>query len=223
MKKHVVGFTLLFVVLVTIITSCGRPKIPAVDPGSCPQIFLSSIVGSDSQTVFMNSPIVPIIYSITLDAAGDSTGFSVSTLPPGLTWAYSGGVFTIEGTPATTVGSPFTYTVNAVGSVCQGVSTISGRIVVDSCATMNLISDVGTDTQTVAVNHALIAIKYHTTGTSSVTVSSLPAGVTEIFSGDTLTISGTPTTTTGSPFSYTLIPTSNNCSAPVTGIITVTP
>jgi len=223
MKKHVIVFTMMLIVVVIIIFSCGRPKIPPVNAASCPQIFLNSVAGSDSQTVFMNSPIAPITYGITLDATGDSTGFTASNLPPGVYGSYSGGVYTIQGTPVTMVGSPFTYTVSAIGTACQGISVATGRIVVDSCATMNLISAVGTDSQTVSVNHALVTIKYYTTGTSSVTVSSLPAGVTEVFSRDTLTISGTPTTTTGSPFSYTLIPTSNNCSAPVTGLITVTP
>jgi hypothetical protein len=223
MKKHVIVFAMMLVVIVTTILSCNRPEIPPINAASCPQIFLNSVAGSDSQTVFMNSPITSITYGITLDAAGDSTGFTASALPLGVTGYYSGGIFTIEGTPITTVGSPFTYTVSAIGSACQGISMVTGRIVVDSCATINLTSAAGTDSQTVAVNHALINITYSTTGTSTVTVSSLPVGVTETFSGATLTISGTPTTTTGSPFTYTLIPSSNNCAAPVTGLITVTP
>ena len=223
MKKHIIFFTMMLVVLLIIVLSCNREELPATNAATCPQISLGSIAGSDSQAVFMNSPIVPIAYNITLDAEGDSTSFAASALPPGVTGSYSGRAFIISGIPTTTMGSPFTYTVSAIGSACQGVSVVTGRIEVDSCATMNLSSGVGTDTQTVSVNHPIVTITYSTTGTAGVTVSSLPAGVTGTFSEGIFTIAGTPTTTAGSPFTYTLLPTSNNCEAPITGMITVTP
>ena len=223
MKKPIVVFVIMFVALVVIILSCTRVPVP-LPASSCPQILLSSVAGSDTQTVFMNSSILPITYGITFDAVGDTTGFTVSALPPGVTGYYSGGVVTIVGAPTTTVGSPFTYTVNAIGSACQGISVVTGRIVVDSCATMNLSSGVATDSQVISVNHPLVNITYSIKGTVGVTVSGLPAGVTENFSAGVLTISGTPTTTVGSPIGYTLIPTSNSCSdVPTIGLITVTP
>ncbi|HTB53575.1 MAG TPA: hypothetical protein VK718_12465 [Ferruginibacter sp.] len=222
MKKSVIIFVMLFAMVVSIVLSCKRLTVP-VPSASCPQIALSSIAGSDSQTVFMNSPISPITYGITFDAVGDTTNFTVTGLPLGITGYYSGGVFSITGTPTTTLGSPFTYTVNPIGSACQGISVVTGRIVVDTCAAINLSSAAGTDSQTVSVNVPLTAITYSTSGTSNVTVSGLPAGVIGSFSGSTFTISGTPTTTAGSPFPYTLITTSSSCSAPTTGIITVTP
>jgi hypothetical protein len=223
MKKSVVIFAMMFITVVAIVLSCKRLTVP-VPASSCPQISLSSAAGSDTQTVFMNSSVVPITYGITFDAEGDTTGFTVSGLPPGVTGYYSQGVFTITGAPATTVGSPFTYTVSALGSTCQGISVVTGKIIVDSCATMNLSSGIGTDSPTVSVNHPLVNITYSITGTAGVTVSGLPAGVTGNFSAGVLTISGTPTTTVGSPFAYTLVPTSNSCSAiPTIGLITVTP
>lgn len=222
MKKSAVVFVMMLVALIAIFISCTTLPVP-VPAASCPQVSLSSIAGSDTQTVFMNSPIAPINYSITFDGAGDTTSFTVTGLPPGVTGSYLGGAFTIIGTPTTTLGSPFTYTVNPIGTVCQGTSSVTGRIVVDTCATINLSSAAGTDSQTVAVNHPLVNITYSLAGTTGATVSSLPAGVTETFIGGVLTISGTPTTTVGSPFAYTLLTTSNSCTAPSTGIITVTP
>jgi hypothetical protein len=223
MKKPIVVFAIMFVAIVVIVLSCTRVPVP-LPASSCPQISLSSVAGSDTQTVFMNSSIVPITYGITFDAVGDTTGFTVSALPPGVTGYYSGGVVTIVGAPTTTVGSPFTYTVNAIGSACQGISVVTGKIVVDSCAAMNLTSAAGTDSPTVSVNHPLVNITYSIKGTAGITVNGLPAGVTGNFSAGVLTISGTPTTTVGSPFGYTLIPTSSSCSAiPTTGLITVTP
>jgi hypothetical protein len=221
MKKYIFVLAIMFVVVV--LFSCGRQEIPPLDTSSCPQISLSSIAGTDTQTVFMNSPIIPISYSVMLDAAGDSTGFTVSGLPAGVTGYYSGGVYEIEGIPLTTMGSPFTYTVSTLGSACKSISTVTGKIIVDSCAAISLTSGVHTDSPTVAVNHPLVNITYTIKGSAGVTVSSLPTGVTENFSGGVLTISGTPTTTTGSPFAYTLIPTSSSCAAPTTGLITVTP
>src|SRR5207245_10453165 len=72
-------------------------------------LTLTSGVGTDNQTVCINTPIVAITYSV----GGGGTGGSVSGLPAGVTGTFAGGVITITGTP--TVSGVFNYTVNTTG------------------------------------------------------------------------------------------------------------
>jgi hypothetical protein len=221
MKSSIIKYSIIFVIGITII-SCKRLSVPT--PDICPQIALNSAVGTDSQTVFVNAPIVPINYAVTFDAADDTTGFFVEgNLPPGVTGAFSGNTFIITGTPTTSVGSPFGYTVTTIGSTCRSVTTISGSIIVDTCAQINVSSAIGTDAQTVAVNDPITNITYTVSAATGATVSGLPSGVTGNFAAGVFTISGTPTTTVGSPFTYTIAPSIGSCTAPTTGTITVTP
>src|SRR5690606_16010315 len=60
-------------------------------------ISLSSVAGTDAQTVCINIPISVVSYVI----GGDGTGASITAgaLPDGVTGSYNDGVFTITGTP----------------------------------------------------------------------------------------------------------------------------
>ena len=83
-------------------------------------IQLTSAIGTDNQSLCTNNPITPITYLI----GGSSTGAYVTGLPAGVTGQYSGGVFTITGTP--TVTGTYNYTVYTTGE-CEQTST-SGTI-----------------------------------------------------------------------------------------------
>jgi hypothetical protein len=179
----------------------------------CHPITLTSAPGTDNQTVCVNTPITPIIYSTT-----GATGATFSGLPAGVTGTFSGGDITISGTP--TVTGTFTYTVTLTGG-CGNV-TATGTIIVqlnNTNNTVTLTSAPGTDNQTVCVNTAITPITYSTTGATGATFSGLPAGVTGTFSGGNITISGTPTVT--GTFNYTVTLTGGCGNVTATGTLVV--
>jgi len=77
-------------------------------------------------------------------------------------------------------------------------------------------------TPIVCINNSIPSIKHKTFGATGIgTPSALPAGVSVSFSSDTITITGIPTTS--GTYSYSVPTIGSICSAPASGIITVTP
>ena len=72
-------------------------------------IALSSAPATTSQTVCISTAITNITYAI----GGGGTGATVTGLPTGLTTGFSGGTFTISGSP--TQSGTFNYTMTASG------------------------------------------------------------------------------------------------------------
>jgi len=139
MKKSPILCAALYVVIITIIFSCKRLDVP-VATGSCLQITRTSTAATESQTVAVNTPIVPITYTVSASLPTDTTAADTAhisfsgSLPPGVTSAVVNGVFTISGTPTTNTGSPFTYTVTATGASCN-TTPITGTITVSPAGT----------------------------------------------------------------------------------------
>ncbi|MBK7710009.1 MAG: hypothetical protein IPJ37_02825 [Bacteroidales bacterium] len=179
-------------------------------------ITLSSAPGTDAQSVCINSPITDITYS-----TFGATGATFSGLPTGVTGNWAANVVTISGSPSTTVGSPFSYTVNLTGGC--GTVTETGSITVTPANTITLSSGAGTDAQTVCISSPITNITYTTTGATGATFSGLPTGVTGNWAANVVTISGSPSTTVGSPFNYTVNLTGGCGTVTATGSITVTP
>ena len=134
-------------------------------------ITLTSAASTTNQTVCINTPITQIRYTTT-----GATGATFSGLPTGVTGTWAASVITINGSPSTTVGSPFSYTITLTGG-CS-IVTATGTIRVNPDNTINRTSAVGTDNQTVCVNTPITNITYATTGATGATVTGLPAGVT---------------------------------------------
>ncbi|MBP6431078.1 MAG: gliding motility-associated C-terminal domain-containing protein [Ferruginibacter sp.] len=174
--------------------------------------------GNSTQTVCINRPIADIVYTL----GGGATNATVTGLPAGLNYTVAGGILTIFGSPTTTVGSPFNFTINTTGNACA-IATSIGRITVLPDHTIVLAT--GNTNQSVCVNTAIEDIVYTIGGgATGVTVSGLPSGVIFAQSGNTITISGTPSTTTGSPFNFTINTTGNTCVvANIAGSIKVNP
>ena len=179
-------------------------------------ITLTSAAGTNAQTVCINTPITDITYSTT-----GATGATFSGLPAGVTGTWAANVVTISGSPTTTVGSPFSYTVTLTGGC--GVVTATGTITVTPANTITLTSAAGTNAQTVCQNTAITNITYSTSGATGATFSGLPAGVTGNWAVNVVTISGSPTTAVGSPFNYTVTLTGGCGVITATGTITVNP
>jgi len=89
-------------------------------------IILTSGVGSDDQTVCMNSSITPITYS-----SSGATGATFSGLPAGVTGTFSNSII-ISGAPTET--GIFNYTVTLEGGGCplsvQGTITVNAPTVI---------------------------------------------------------------------------------------------
>jgi Zn-dependent metalloprotease/alpha-tubulin suppressor-like RCC1 family protein len=145
---------------------------------------LTSGVGTDTQTVCNNNPMVNITYS-----AVGATSVSVTGLPNGVVYNFSSNILTISGTPTTT--GIFNYTISFSGNC--GFLLPGGQINVSVPNTIVLSSQVGSDSQTVCTNNPIINITYNTTGATGATITGLPIGVTGTWVANVVTISGTPT------------------------------
>ena len=162
-------------------------------------ITLASGLPTANQTVCINTPIASIIYNI--GASGTGAFISAGALPAGVTGTFSGGVFTIIGTP--TVSGVFAYSVSTTGPC--GNSSLNGTITVTANSTITLSSAPGSDAQTVCINNPISTISYSIGGGgtgASITAGALPAGVTGSYVGGVFTIIGTPTVS--GVFSYTV-------------------
>ncbi|MFZ9387879.1 MAG: PKD domain-containing protein [Chitinophagaceae bacterium] len=176
-------------------------------------VTLTSAVGTDNQTVCINTPITNITYAI----GGSGTGGSVSGLPAGVTGSFAGGVITITGIP--TVSGTFNYTVTTTGPCLT--PTVNGTINVTADGTVALTSPAGTDNQTVCINTPIASITYAVGGSSTGgTVSGLPAGVNGVYAGGVITISGTPSVS--GTFNYTVNTTGPCVNPTANGALTVT-
>ncbi|MCB9188356.1 MAG: gliding motility-associated C-terminal domain-containing protein [Flavobacteriales bacterium] len=112
---------------------CASTTTMTITVNQNPTISLTSAASTTSQTVCQNTAISNITYSV----GGSATGASVSGLPAGVTGNYSGGTYTISGTPTAT--GTFNYTVTTSGGSC-GTATATGSIVVNSTPTVTVPS-----------------------------------------------------------------------------------
>ncbi|MBK7213575.1 MAG: hypothetical protein IPH88_09865 [Bacteroidales bacterium] len=175
-------------------------------------INLTSAVGTDNQTLCVNSLLTDITY-----ATNGATGASFVGLPAGVTGNWAANVITISGTP--TIPGNYPYTITLTGGC--GTITASGNINVTPNNLVTLTSAAGTDNQTLCVNSLLTDITYGTTGATGATFAGLPAGVSGNWAGNVATISGTPSVS--GTFNYTVTLTGGCGVVTTTGTINVTP
>ena len=177
-------------------------------------LALTSAVGSDNQTLCINTPLLT---NISYAVGGSGTGGTVIGLPAGVTGVFAGGVITISGTP--TVAGTFNYTVTTTGPCIKPTAT--GTITVIGDATLTLTSTASTTSQTVCINNAIVNITYAVGGTGTGgSVAGLPTGVTGTYTGGVITITGTPTVS--GIFNYTVTTTGPCVKPSAIGTITVT-
>jgi hypothetical protein len=102
-------------------------------------IGLTSAVGTDAQTVRLNTAIINIVY--TIGGAGTGASITAGALPPGVNGSFNAGVFTISGTP--TVAGIFSYTVGTSGSSCIN-ETAGGTITTATVVKLAYLEDADT-------------------------------------------------------------------------------
>ena len=203
----------VFTYTITLTGGCGVvTKTGTITVKANNTISLSSAIGTDAQTVCINTAITHITYT-----TSGATGATVTGLPAGVNGNWVANVVTISGTP--TASGVFTYTITLTGGC--GVVTKTGTITVRANNTIALSSAVGTDAQTVCINTAITNITYITTGATGATVTGLPAGVNGNWAANVVTISGTPTAS--GVFTYTISLTGGCGVVTKTGTITVNP
>ena len=190
----------------SVITTTG---IISVTPANT--ISLSSAVGTNNQTLCINTAITNITYATT-----GATGATFTGLPAGVTGSWLNNVITISGTP--TVAGTFNYTVTLTGG-CS-VITSTGTII-SNINTIILSSAVGTNSQTLCINAAITNITYATTGATGATFTGLPAGVTGSWLNNVATISGTPSV--AGTFNYTVTLTGGCSDITANGFLTIIP
>jgi hypothetical protein len=145
-------------------------------------INLTSGVGTNSQTVIVNTPITNITYTTT-----GATSATVSGLPAGVTGGWAANVVTISGTPTTTVGSPFNYTITLTGG-CGSISANGSITVNTGCA----VTGTGTTTPTTCAggSNGTATITLTGTGAGAPGTYTVDGGGSQPYTSNPFTISG---------------------------------
>jgi hypothetical protein len=182
-----------------------------VNPG--PTIALTSAAGSNNQTRCISTALSP---NITYSVGGSATGAIVSGLPTGVSGSFSGGTFTISGTP--NVSGTFNYTVTTSGGSCGTVSA-NGTITVSPAPSA---AAAGTDINTAnCATSATLAATAPTSGTGQWTCTSGCTGVT--FSGASSPTSTVNGLTPGTPTTLTWTVSTPGCTASTDQVVVTSP
>ena len=177
-------------------------------------IAISSALGTNIQSVCINTAITNITYNI----AGGGTGATITGLPTGVFGNFNAGVFTISGTP--TVTGTFNYTATTTGTCAQKNAT--GTITITPDASITLTSSSSSNNQNACINNAINIITYAIGGGGTgATITGLPNGISGTYANGVFIINGTPTVT--GTFSYTINTTGTCIQKSATGTITVNP
>jgi len=177
-------------------------------------------IGSPDQTKCIDEGIDVITFNTTGATGIENNGVpGANGLPPGVSASWSAGVITISGTPTSTAGSPYSYSIPLTGGCGDVFAT--GTITVTP---NNTATPVGSANQSQCINEELVDITFNTTGATGIgAATGLPPGVIASWNAGVITISGTPTSTSGSPYNYS-IPLTGGCgNISATGTILVTP
>jgi hypothetical protein len=179
---------------ITFIESCNNTTVQTgtmIVARDTANFKLSSAIGTDHTSTFVNDVMTPITYSV----SNATNPYSVD-LPNGVTSTIENGQLVISGTP-TQLGV-FNYTIIVEGND----SIASGQInVTTSYDTLNLLSAIGSDNQVICINDSITPIIYSVSNATSVNVTGLPSGVNYVLQDNQIIISG-KSTAVESNFSY---------------------
>ncbi|WP_297338075.1 glycine-rich domain-containing protein [Algoriphagus sp.] len=182
-------------------------------------------IGSEDQSQCINEPLVDIIFNTTGATGILNDGVDgANGLPPGVSASWNAGVITISGTPTSTAGSPYNYSIPLTGGcgniVASGIITVSPDNTVLATTAVD---------QTLCIDTPLNEITFNTSGATGIEndgvsgANGLPPGVSATWNGNVISISGSPTEHSNSPYSYS-IPLLGGCNdLYAEGTITVNP
>ncbi|WP_338225869.1 beta strand repeat-containing protein [Algoriphagus confluentis] len=190
-----------------------------------------AITGSSStaanQTLCVDTPLNPVITHTTTGTTGIANHgvAGANGLPPGVSATWSSGIITISGTPTSSAGSPYTYSIPLIGACGSEVAT--GTITVNPKAQINNLNQTICTGGTFSVTPAQGIDGTIPSGTTYTwTAPTLSAGLTGGVAGSGSSITGSLVNSTNTPrtATYTVTPTSGSCLGnPFTITITVNP
>jgi hypothetical protein len=161
---------------------------------------LSSVSGTDNQTICLNNSITSITYTTT-----GATGATFTGLPTGVTGSWSNNIITISGTP--TVSGTFNYTVTLTGGC--GTVTSTGTITINPLvSTITSISGNSTIIAGTTENYSIPSDPNATSYQWDYKESSGGSWITNISSTTSASINWSLTTTSGAEV---LVTVSNSC------------
>lgn len=164
-----------------------------------PTLSLSSAIGTDSQTVCLNTNLTPINYLF----GGSATNVNISGLPSGVLFATTSLSAAIIGAPL--IVGTFNYLVVTTGGVCSP-DTLIGQINVDTIPSITLATAIGSEHQTICENANLSPLNFIIGGSAtSASISGFPSGISSTISSDTLYISGSASTNGIYPYVVTTV------------------
>jgi hypothetical protein len=180
-----------------------------------------------NQTLCVDTPLNPVITHTTTGTTGIANNgvAGANGLPPGVSASWNAGVITISGTPTSSAGSPYSYSIPLIGAC--GTEVATGTITVNPKAVINNLSEAICTAGTfniLPVNATDGVIPAGTTYTWS--IPTMNGGITGGAAGSGNSITGTLTNPTNSAQTavYTVTPTSGTCIGTVfTVTITVNP
>jgi hypothetical protein len=180
-----------------------------------------------NQTLCVDTPINPIITHITTGTTGIANNgiAGANGLPPGVSAAWNAGVITISGTPTSSAGSPYNYSIPLIGAC--GTEVATGTITVNPKAVINNLTEAictSGSFSIIPVNGADGVIPTGTTYAWS--IPTMNGGITGGVAGSGNSITGTLNNPTNSAQTavYTVTPTSGSCPGPTfTVTVTVNP
>ncbi len=176
-----------------------------------PFITLVSSPSTDTQSVCINNPIIPVSLNV-----GSGGSVIVTGLPPGVNYTFNGLNLLISGSP--TVFGTFNYTIS-LSSTCAP-RTFYGQI--NSLGqSLTLTSAQTTTNQSICLRSPINNIVMQAAGNiTNVTATGLPTGLITSFNLGVFTIAGKPTQT--GIFNYTVTTIGPSCTAStITGSLNV--
>jgi hypothetical protein len=232
--RTLLSLSIIFCMTAFVIFSCSKSVSPDPSPvtldttsnNSCIKLALTSVKGTDSQTVGLGVPLTPITYKISKNQSSDTTGLaevSVSAigLPPGVTTTYKNGILTISGSAIQDLSSPYVYVIVVSGNVCS--VPLTGVITVEDCATIKISTPDEKYYQVVPINTPITPISYTIGGGGTgAFATGLPNGITGNYSNGKFIISGASQNALDSQYHYFVTTTGGYCNAMDSGYLVIT-